>query len=224
MDELVASFTPEQASNLTGVSPRQLSYWHRAGLVVPRWDDETRWLGYRRLYSFRDLVALRTLYELQTVHNVPLQVLRTVNAELQRLYDQPWATLRFTVAGKNVLFFDPETGLLRDGTRPPQTAFIFDLAPVINTMQARVHDLRTRAPEDVGRITRSRDVMGNAYVVAGTRIPTTAIWDWHEAGEGIDRIQRAYPSLQPEDIEAAVKHEQERRTRSKQKRSVTHIA
>jgi uncharacterized protein (DUF433 family) len=208
MDEIAATFTPQQAERLTGVSARRLAYWHRQGLVIPQWDDESRWLGYRRLYSFRDLVALRTLQLLRDQHNVSLQVLRAVNRELQQHYEEPWSSLRFAVQGNRVMFFDPETGLLRDGTRPAQTAWTFALAPVIDDLRGKVSALRSRRQDQIGKIEHNKDVMGGADVLAGTRIPTSAIWDWHQDGADVERILRAYPSLQAADIEEAIAHEQ----------------
>jgi uncharacterized protein (DUF433 family) len=68
--------------------------------------------------------------------------------------------------------------------------------------------LRERAPERVGKIERNRYVAHNAFVVAGTRISTAAIKRFHEAGYNTAQIIREYPDLTPEDIAAALAHEE----------------
>jgi uncharacterized protein (DUF433 family) len=50
-------------------------------------------------------------------------------------------------------------------------------------------------------------VLGNAWRLAGTRIPTSAIWHFHEDGADVAAIQRAYPALTGADIMAAIEHE-----------------
>lgn len=61
-------------------------------------------------------------------------------------------------------------------------------------------------------VERRRGVLGSTPVVAGTRIPTAAIWRLREAGYTTDRIFEDYPGLQPGDVEAAIAAEGQRRT------------
>jgi len=64
-----------------------------------------------------------------------------------------------------------------------------------------------RRPEEIGTIVRHRYVLGNAWRLAGTRIPTSAVWHFHEDGADVAAIQRAYPDLTEDDILAAIEHE-----------------
>jgi uncharacterized protein (DUF433 family) len=50
--------------------------------------------------------------------------------------------------------------------------------------------------------------MHNASVIAGTRIPTNAIYDLHHAGFSIPQIVSEYPRLTEKDIRAAIQFEQ----------------
>jgi uncharacterized protein (DUF433 family) len=50
----------------------------------------------------------------------------------------------------------------------------------------------------------------NAWVVAGTRIPTEAIWNFHAAGYDAEAIIREYPRLTPDDVRAAIDFESRR--------------
>jgi uncharacterized protein (DUF433 family) len=63
----------------------------------------------------------------------------------------------------------------------------------------------------VGQIVRNRHVVHNAWSVAGTRIPTEAIWNFHQAGYSAKTIIREYPRLKAKDVVAAIKFEAKRK-------------
>lgn len=67
-----------------------------------------------------------------------------------------------------------------------------------------------RKARDIGKVTHERNVAGNAWVVAGTRIPTATIWRYHQAGYTHDQIITEFPRLRRADIEKAIEHEQRR--------------
>jgi uncharacterized protein (DUF433 family) len=71
--------------------------------------------------------------------------------------------------------------------------------------------LRERRSDQLGQLSRNRYVVHNAWVIAGTRIPTEAIWHFHCAGADVDGIIREYPRLTPEDVRAAIDFEARRR-------------
>jgi uncharacterized protein (DUF433 family) len=52
-------------------------------------------------------------------------------------------------------------------------------------------------------------VSHNAWVVAGTRIPVAAIRRFKDAGYSVDQIIQEYPDLTPQDVEAALAHQEE---------------
>ncbi|HEY7295362.1 MAG TPA: DUF433 domain-containing protein [Dehalococcoidia bacterium] len=56
--------------------------------------------------------------------------------------------------------------------------------------------------------------MHNAAVLAGTRIPTAAVWNLANAGYNTDAILREYPRLRAEDVEAALAYEAKRHARA----------
>jgi uncharacterized protein (DUF433 family) len=53
--------------------------------------------------------------------------------------------------------------------------------------------------------------MNNAPAIAGTRIMTSAIWNFHEAGYDADAIIEEYPRIKAADIRAALAFEAQRR-------------
>jgi uncharacterized protein (DUF433 family) len=210
MPELLG-FSAEQVCRLTGLSLRQLSYWDATGFFSPEYGDPNRRQPYSRVYSFRDLVGLRVLAQLRRQYAVALQELRAVAAWLADQGSTPWATLRLYVIGRRVAFDDPRTGA-RLAARPPgQMVLPIHLAEIAAEVQHDIDQMRQRRPEDIGQITRHRYVVHNAPVLAGTRIPTSAIWAFHVEGYDPAAIIREYPRLTPADIEAAIAYEEQRR-------------
>jgi uncharacterized protein (DUF433 family) len=159
------------------------------------------------------VVGLRTLAVLRREHGVSLDELRKVGAYLTKRRDAPWASLRLRLAGRHVVFEDPESGVAVIGKPLGQAVIPIDLAEIARKMEADAARLRERLPEDYGRITRHRHVNHNAWVIAGTRIPTSAILDFHEAGYSAAAILREYPQLREIDVEAAIAHERRLRDR-----------
>lgn len=203
------AFTADQVRGLTGLSDRQLRYWDDSGFFSPAYADQRRRRPYSRVYSFTDLVALRTLALLRNNHGVPLQELRDVAERLARYSEDanPWVGRRFWVTGRHVLFEDPETGSLVSGRPRGQTVIPIDLEEIKLAAETDARRLRERRPEAVGCIERHRHVAHNAWVIAGTRIPTSTVWTFHEAGYDTDAIIREYPLLEPQDVEVAIVHE-----------------
>jgi uncharacterized protein (DUF433 family) len=77
-------------------------------------------------------------------------------------------------------------------------------------MRSAADRLRERQRDQIGRIVRNRYVVHNAWVVAGTRIPTTGIWNYHVAGYSATDIIREYPRLTKADVRAAIAFEKRR--------------
>lgn len=212
MSELLA-FSVEQACRLTGLSRRQLEYWDRTGFFAPRYADDNRRRPYSRIYAFRDVVGLRAIAVLRNEHRVPLQDLRTVGNWLASRAEDSWANLTLYVAGRRVFFEDPSTGA-RVAARPPgQTALPIHMERIFAEVRSASEKLRERRPEDIGTVSRNRFVTQNAPVLAGTRIPTSAVWNLHNNGYDAAAIIRGYPRLTEQDVCAALAHEEQGRVR-----------
>lgn len=84
------------------------------------------------------------------------------------------------------------------------------LEPIASEMRTAADRLRERQRDQIGQIVRNRYVVHNAWVVAGTRIPTEAIWNFHTAGYTTADIIGEYPRLTPEDVRAAIAFENDR--------------
>lgn len=214
MGELLA-FTTEHVSRLTGLSNRQLRYWSDTDFFTPKVAETGRGRPFGRVYSFRDVVGLRTISILRNEHRVPLQELRKVGEWLSKLHDTPWASLRFYVSGKAVYFDDPRSGTTVAARPLGQTVLSIDLKVIAHDMSAAAARLRERTPDQYGKFERHRYVVHNAFVVAGTRVPTSAIWNLHEAGYSEAAIILEYPRLKLDDVQGALEFEQSRRKRKR---------
>lgn len=142
---------------------------------------------------------------LRSKYRVPLSHLQNVAAELSQYSDSPWSDIKLYVLNREVHFNEPETGKGR-GVVSKQYALL-PLDDVEDDMRAIVESMRRRGPEMYGRVERRRNVVRNAPVIVGTRIPVAAIKRYANAGYAVDAILREYPTLTPEDVEAALRYE-----------------
>jgi len=211
MDDLFA-FSVDRIAMLAGLSVRQLRYWDKTKVYEPELANGSRRQAYSPIYSFRDVVGLRTLAQLRK--QVPLQELRRVGDWLKESYSYPWSSLRFGILGKKVVFGEPGTSEII-ATRPAgqRVMRMIELEPVAADVRTAIRHLNRRGPGEIGKVIRDRHVMGNAPVLAGTRIPTSIVWDFYTAGSPPETIRAMYPHLTMLDIDAAIAFEQEARTK-----------
>ena len=204
----IMAFTTPQVIRLTSLSDRMLRYWEATGVYTASHVDPRPGVPFRRIYSFRDVVSLRTLSLLRREHRVPLDELRRVGIHLRGAHPDrvnPWAEMRFGVLNRRVLIRDPATGTW---VAPPgQQVLAIDVAEIARCTARDAPQLTARRPETLGRVERHRLVLGNAWRIAGTRIPTSAIQHFHEAGADTAAILREHPDLTGADVDAALRHE-----------------
>ena len=198
------SFSEEHVRALTGLSVRRLRYWDETGFFSPTVTEEGT-----KLYSFRDLVALRVIAQLRK--KVSLQGLRKIGEHLAKLHETPWSSIRFYLSGDDVYFADPETGRKMATMPTGQRVELIEMQPISVATRKAADELRKRKVEQIGSIDRSRRVAHNAYVIAGTRIPSALVWRLKSSGATDAEILREYPTLNAKDITAVMDHEQELR-------------
>jgi len=209
------AFSAEDVYRVTGLTQRQLAYWDKTVFFAPEHADPER-RAFTRVYSFRDIVGLRTISKLLG-EGIPTAELRKLGRWLAERAEEwsetPWASLTFYVGGRHVYFDDPRRQVRRAGVPPEQTAMPVEMKKIVHEVRQEVGRLRERTREEIGRVSQRRNVVHNAAVVAGTRVPTAAVWEFRQAGYETDAIIREYPRLTPKDIEAAIEFEEERRPR-----------
>lgn len=213
-------FTADQVCTLCSISARQLAYWNRTGFFTPRYMDHEK-RPFNRIYSFRDVVGLRTIGLLRNRYQVPLADLRRIGQELETTPDADWSNLVFyedPIArarpakgrqrhGRRVYFRHPQSGQIL-ATSPLGQRPLFKMQTIIRNVERNLARMNSRKPKQIGRVEQNRYVVRNEPVIAGTRIPTAAVYRLHQAGLSSDAIIREFPRLKRADIEAAIRREQ----------------
>lgn len=203
-------FSVDQVSRLTGLKKGRLAYWHNTDFYTAEHAGEPQ-RPYGRVYSFLDLVALRTLAVLVNQHHVYLGELRKVAKELSDRRGD-WAGFTFYVGGRTV-FWKPSGASnqnIRSAHPPGQVEMPVAMDQITRDVQQAVAAAKRRSDDEIGKIEQHRAVAQNAHVLAGTRIPTLAVWSFHQEGFDSQEIQRQYPRLMPADIDAAIAFERRR--------------
>lgn len=203
---IVSAFGEEHASQLTGITVRQLRYWDRTGFFTPSYAEENRRLPFSRVYSFRDIVALRVLNVLRNQYNVSLHHLRDVSRKLSGFSKEKWTATKLYVLNRRIVWVEPGTKL------PQEVASGQYVVPVVlgSVLADTEHDvvkLNVRDDKQIGAIERSRFISRNAPVLAGTRIPVIAIKRFAESGYSVSQILEEYPDLTEKDVHAAVAYD-----------------
>lgn len=206
---VVAAFSEEQVERITGLSKSRLRYWARTDFFTPSFVDDDPRLPFSRFYSFKDIVALRTLEMLRVQNDVPLQHLRKVADKLSHLKDELWTKTTLYVVNRRVVIVSPETDTPQEVVSG-QYLLGIPLRRVIKDTKSDIVHLTSRSRSAVGRITRTRGINRNGWVIEGTRIPVAAVKRLHEDGFDIKSIIAEYPDLTPEDVEAALNHKDDK--------------
>ncbi len=205
----ILAFSADHVRRLTGLSERQLRYWDDTGFFRPQFASELRHRPFGRIYSFRDLVNLRIVALLRNEHQVPLQDLRAVGARLAECPQSSWATLTLYLSGRQVFFEDPRAGDRRSAREPLQAVLPIEMDRVASRMRLASEQLRQRSADQIGRVEQNRYVAHNAPVLSGTRVPTRAVWNLHQAGYSAEKIIAEFPRLSAADVDAAVDYEEQ---------------
>lgn len=207
-----AAFTSAQVLRLTGISKRQLDYWIGKGIVTADIDQAVG-RGRVRLFSFANLVEIRTAAWLRD--KVSLQLIAKIVSRLRTDSPRPLTELTFGIfearPGVYDVILKPIDGVWEEWRSGQK---IIEIAIPIETfaseLRRSVDEERSRSAGK-GSVEKRRGVLGSAPVVAGTRIPTSTIWNLHKSGYDCERIIQSYPDLSPEDVEAALSAEKQRR-------------
>jgi uncharacterized protein (DUF433 family) len=202
------SFTTEQVLRITGVSKRRLNYWLERGIIGAD-VDEARGRGHVRLWSFANLVEVRVALWLRD--RISLQVIGRIVEQLRkRGVDLPLADLRFAVVDTTRRRRPTDIVVQRpDGSyeMPLDGQIVME---VVLPLERFADELRQAAERDrsrrrqPGRIERYRGRLGSRDVLAGTRVPVSALQRLHDAGWSMSRIIENYPGLTERDVRAAL--------------------
>ena len=143
-----AGFSGKQASEIVGITYRQLDYWARTDLVRPTLADATG-SGSRRSYSYRDLLDLKVVKNLLDA-GIKLESVRDVFEYLREHLGEDVATVSLVISGRGSVLVRDGEGLI-DLVRQGQGVLnILPLGGVKNEVDAAIVELfPTRT--DLGR-------------------------------------------------------------------------
>ncbi len=168
-------YTRNEVERMMGVTRRELDYWTRLRLVLPR----ARW-G-ERFFDFSDLVALETIKRL-AAHKVPAGRIRRAVTALQTelgAANTPLSMLRISTNGKQVVVHPPSSEARPFEPLTGQFVLNFETSKLAR----KVHNMAARSAEEwfeLGMMCDSKseslDQAADAYRKAVDAAP-----DWVEA-------------------------------------------
>lgn len=208
-DSVPMAFTAQQMARLTRISERRIRYWEETNVFQPTYLEHRERGPFRKIYTFRDLVSLRTLALLRDTYKVHLHELRRASEYLDQFSDAPWSDLSLKLLGKKVVFRDPTSRAWMSADATGQTVVDIDLEHISRESEQDARKLMTRTDEHFGKITRNRNIMSNAWVFSGTRVPIEAALSLHASGMSDREILRQYPTLVELDLVAAFEFDPE---------------
>src|SRR4051794_21043687 len=113
---------------------------------------------------------------LRNEHGIPLQTLRRVGALLAERYTAPRSPLVFYLVGRDVFYRTAHTDAVLRADRTGQQVMPFEREWIEQDLRRDIARQRQRPGELVGRVVQRRSVAQNRPVLAGTRVPTHAVW------------------------------------------------
>jgi tetratricopeptide (TPR) repeat protein len=168
-------YTRNEVERMLGISRRQLDYWTRLRLVLPR----GRW-G-ERFYGFSDLVALETVKRLVTGH-VPVRRIRRALAAMDTALGSnalPLSSLRVSSNGKQVVVHPPVIGGRPFEPLTGQLVLNFE----ISDLASKIHTMMSRSAEEWFEMGMAFDSRSESLEQAAEayRRAVQAAPDWVEA-------------------------------------------
>lgn len=141
---MLSGYSGKQASEIVGISYRQLDYWARTDLVRPTGAD-AKGSGSRRVYTYRDLLELRVIKNLLDA-GIRLESVREVFAYLRNHVDTDIAAAHIVINGQSVVLCQGDQ--LIDVMRRGQG--VLNVLPLAGVKQDvdRAIELRVTAPAD----------------------------------------------------------------------------
>lgn len=195
---VLRAFSADHAAKITQLSKARLTRWDRLGFFSPELaDPQDRGNPYGRVYSYTDLVGLRTLAILADKHRISLKELRKAHDVLAKHADKPWSQMQLSVLNRKIVH--DLSGTPRD-TEGQLAGNHVPLLTIAEEVAKRAEALRKRDNDQIGAFERHKFVAHNARVLAGTRIPVSAVESFIDAGYSDAAIVAEYPTLTKFDV------------------------
>jgi tetratricopeptide (TPR) repeat protein len=163
-------YTRSEVERMIGISRRELNYWTRLRLVLPR----ARW-G-ERFFNFSDLVALETIKRL-AARRVPARRIRQAVTALETELGSartPLSKLRISTNGKQVVVYPPVTQA--QPYEPLTGQFVLNFE--VSELARKIHAMASRSAEEWFELgmecdtnSKSLEQAGEAYAKAVEAAP-----------------------------------------------------
>lgn len=205
----IVALDSNRVSKLTGIPKNTLAHWEKRGVFKASYIDPRPRTPFRRIYSFRDVVSLRALALIRREARVSFAEILKASEYLSQHYDSPWSELKFGLLAGKLVFWDPKRQQWSHATG--QRVLELNVEGIPEEIKRAIPSTLHRDESNYGMITKNRYVQHNKPIIAGTRIPTSSIWAFHEAGYSPEQILREYPHLTLKDVMAALDFERDHR-------------
>ncbi len=135
------AYNLETVRKLTSLTPQQIRYWDKTGLVRPSLGS-AKGRGSKRLYSFEDLVELRTIARLLTA-GISLQKIRPVTSYIRETREiaRPMASLRFLTDGDSLFISADDNARWEDALKGGQVVWLVPVDDVWKATEAEVRGI-----------------------------------------------------------------------------------
>lgn len=195
---LLRAFSVDHAAKITELTKARLTRWDRLGFFSPELaDPEDSGNPYGRVYSYTDLVGLRTLAVLADKHRMSLKELRKAHDVLATHVNKPWSEMQLSVLNRKIVY---DLGGAPRDTEGQLAGNHVPLLTIASEVARRAEALRKRDNDQIGVFERHKFIAHNARVLAGTRIPVSAVESFIEAGYSDRAIVAEYPTLTKFDV------------------------
>lgn len=199
----------EHVARVTGLSVPQLQRWDRTGFFHPSRADPNRRRPGSRIYSGNEVLALAAIAKLREV-GVPLAELKDILCLLAPREPGEQPVRCFYVVGNQLfLSWDEALAAARENGKQVEPTVI-DMSAVTAELEVAIEKLSERLPDEIGKVVRRRAIMRGVPTIAGTRIPTKTIAQFHDDGYSLSWILENFPRLTEKDVQAAIEFESAR--------------
>jgi len=177
--QVVSGYPSSIARAVTGVSPTQLSYWAKTGLVTPS-VSPGRGRGTSRLFSFRDLVQLAVVAKLLGA-GISLQRVRKAVGYLRKHspdLSHPLAELTLLTDGESIFHLTSNPKVIVDTIKHGgQLVFAVSFTDIVNDLRTQVETVPMPQTHNIAvgefefAVTLTPDADDGGYVVECPALP-----------------------------------------------------
>lgn len=146
----MAYFDTKAVCKIVGVTPRQVDYWDKTGIIKPSITQASGY-GSRRLYSFADLVQFRVAKSLKD-SGISLQKIRKSLRYLGEYYPnikRPLAMLKFLTDGETIFEVSSNKNIIVDTLNRGQIVHTIALGKLIQDLKNKARTVTIRWHENV---------------------------------------------------------------------------